>query len=346
MTFFNRSIYIIIYLVAVSTFTCLAFSSILTSYENTKNLQNGLSENSIQVSIQSNMGETNLTNNDMLDKLVNASDSFLLYKELGTYYGKEIYLHNTIFPFETASNRKDINFFIDSIIIDQALLNNTITKNDTQYFLFKGKYYEVIDSFIKVKKDINQDSSFFTALNIQDSLIGNYVIDGIPKQTLENILNEFVATFNGDLTYSIDSLSLNFKDRISLVFKDQILIIFILLLTILLIVMNTIGTIIAWIDSRKDEIKTRYLVGASSFQIQFWLLKEYWLILISSFLIGTIAAIIVFNFGFLNYLIKEVNIYGIFISLCFCFFIGTLTAIISITYHYTKKSSIRKDVKQ
>ncbi|KOY14202.1 ABC transporter permease [Paenibacillus xylanivorans] len=334
MTLIKRSIYIIIYYIAVGTFTTLSFSALLTSYANTQTLQNGLTQESIYFSIQAEHAPS-VKVNQLLDELKKQSSSFLLYKDEGNSYAKSIYLHNYIFPMMTSSERQITSIPPGNVILDKSLLNNTVIHENDLFFLYNGKYYKVKDSFIWINKYINIDSKFFVALEQDQISSGQYSVDGINLTKLEVALNELNQKTS--ISYSIIPATQSYTERIRLALQDQAFIVIVFAVSLLLMLLSIFGTTVSWIQSRRDELRTRHLVGATASDLRKWLLKEYWPLLLFSFTIGCVLAWVIAKMEIFNAIIKEVSVWGSLLSFLFCLIIGTLTAIISI-YRYGYKN--------
>lgn len=341
-TLVKKSIYIIIYYIAVAAFSCLAFSALLNSYKATGILQDGLGDESLQVSIVSPSGESSMTTGQFVDELLAMNPSpFLLYKDNGSNYGVEYSIHNRELPFSVKTISRDEESPV--MILDEALLHNTATQNGDKIFLYKSKPYHVIATFDKQEKNINQDSSFYASLDKQADVTGTYYIDGLEAEEITKTLDTLVSG-NTELNYQMLPLKKTVKERVALVIQDQALVVILLAATLFLIAINTIGTTLAWIHSRNDEIYARYLVGATFKNLQWWLLKDYWLIVAGSFAAGLAVSFIIVQSGVFNYVVNDLNIIGIAIALVFCLILGTMTEIISTLWDYRKKETIRKGI--
>jgi len=326
LTLFKKSLYLIIYYIAVATFTALSFSTILTSYKNTQFLQDGLTQNSLYFSIQEN-SNSGVSVGQVIEALEQHSNSFLIYKDLGNHYAKSIYLNQYSFPLKTLGEQPIDSIQPGQIILDQSLLNNAIIKDGTPQFLYNGKHYVILESFTWINKYINIDSRFFVALTQEESAIGNYSIDGVTQSNLKTALDQLSK--NNPISYSIHSATQSFQERFQLVLQDQSFVMIIFAVALLLMTLSIFGTTISWIQSRKDELRIRHLVGATSTNLRMWLLKEYWILLSFSFVIGVFIAWLIVRWGMFSAIIQEVTLMGIFISFIFCSVLGTLTALLS-----------------
>ncbi|GGN94037.1 ABC transporter permease [Saccharibacillus kuerlensis] len=345
MFFIKKSLYLIVYYIVVATFTCLAFSSLLTSYANTKVLQNGLSDNSLQFVINTGTAGavSDLTNEQLIKQLEKNTDSFLLYKDEDNFFAKSVYLHNAELPFPMDSGQSLDTFQPNSIVLDRSLMNNTTVRDGKYYFSYQGRSYEVLDSFAWINKYMYRDSNLFVSLNLEKPAFGSYSIDGISESNLESLLSLWTAERPEAFSFSITPAVSGFMDRFVLTMRDQAFIIMVFGVALLLMMLSTLGTTLSWVQAKKDEIQARHLVGANAGQIRFWLLKEYWIVLLLSFFIGNGLAWLIAKWGVFHELIREVTLFGSLISFLFCLAIGTLTALIS-TSRYDKRKRIRKKV--
>lgn len=320
----------------------MSFSALSESYQNTGVLQNGLSENSLAVYINALNGKPTATTGSLIHKLgENENNSFVLYKDIGLNYGKEFFLYNKEFPFSIKTYAKNIKTNLPIIILEQSLLHNTVTKNNKIYFLYRNEPYEVVGNYKRKQKNINQDSSFFVAMDLKVDAVGTYYIDGLSYQTVSTAL-ERLKQEDQTLDFAIQPLQKNFQERVSLVIQDQAVIVILLIVTFFLIAINTVGTTIAWLDARRDESYARFLVGATFKNIHWWLLKEYWFILVGSFALGLTVSSGIIQFGIFRYVVTNLNNYGVGLAFLFCFVLGTLTEIISTFWEQRKKRIIRK----
>lgn len=338
----RKSLFIFIYYVTVATFSCLAFSSLIISYEKTGLLQDNLSINSIGVSIQSSNGPLaeSVSTGTLIENLTSKTqEPFILYKDTGTPNGKEFYVFNQEFPIASTNNilHKDISI----IYLNHSLEKNIIKENGKQYFFYKSKPYEVAGTFERVRKNINQDSAFFASLDMNANVTGVYYVDGVSLENMNQVLKT-LRNEDSSLDINMFPMKQTLKDRISLVVEDQVIVIILIMVAFLLIGFNTIGTTSAWISSRNDEIYARYLVGGTFRKVQWWLLKEYWLILVVSFLVGLLISFLILKANIFNYLINEIDIYGVLLAFLFCFSLGTITGYISSLWDQRKKETIRK----
>lgn len=326
----------------MATFTCLSFSALSESYDNTGILQNGLSEDSLIVSISAENGESTATTGSFLEVLgASEAQSFLVYKDIGSHYGIEFFLKNKTFPLPIQTDEKNLSTNQPIIILDQSLLHNTVIRNGKAYFLYKNEQYEVMGNYQRKEKNVNQDSSFFATMDQEADSTGTYYIDGLSYQEVSNAFKKLKQK-DQTLDFAMFPLQINFQDRISLVVQDQAVIVILLVVTFFLIAINTISTTIAWLDARRDESYARFLVGATFNNVQWWLLKEYWLILAGSFAFGLIISYGIIKSGIFRYVVTNLNIYGVGLALLFCFVLGTLTEIISTFWKQRKKGVIRK----
>lgn len=338
----KKSLYIIIYYITVAVFSCLAFSSLVVSFEKTNQLQDGLGIESLQVNIQEQeideSSNSNFKTADLIESLKEISISpFIMYKDTGTPHGKEFYVHNSKLPL-VKENAENIP---NTVYLDKSFEKNSIEKKNNHYFIYKSIPYKVVGIYEQQRKNINQNSVFLAAMDITANGLGMYYIDGIHPSDMNKVV-EHLENREIFVDATIIPMKKTMKERITLVAKDQAVVLILLIVTLILIGMNTIGVTINWILSRNDEIYVRYLVGGTTRKINWWLLKEYWLILIFSFVIGFILAMMLLKIGIFKYVVSEIDRYGIGLAFVFCLIIGTLTKIISLLLVYRGKNKFRK----
>jgi len=339
--FVKRSLYLIIYYVVVTAFTCLSFSAFFASYTSTKVLQDGLTSESLKFSIMDeqaleNNSSAELTNQTLIQQIESNSNSFLLYKGKETSSVRNVYLNQFSLPLPMKNGQKVQKMPEHSIILDHDLLHSTFDQNGESYFSYRGQDYKVIGSFDKENKYIYRNSSLFVSFPLEESAIGEYTVEGVSRETLGTILNKITAE-DPSLSYSIRPMISGFKDRMILALRDQTFVAIVFGISIFLIVLSTLGTTLAWLQSKRDEIQARSLVGANQNDIRLWLIKEYLIVLAISFLIGNILAQWVVKSGSFYEIIPETTVTGSFFSLLFFFLIGTCTVLFS-TWISSKKA--------
>lgn len=337
----KRSIYIIIYYVTVAAFSCLSFSSLVVSFEKTGSLPDGLSSESLQITIQSSdeASISNVTTGSFIKTIKEMTNTpFVMHKDTGTPNGKEFYVYKKKLPLV---NYKPISNNTAIIYLDTSLKNNSISMDGKNYFIYKNTTYEVVGTYKRQRKNINQNSAFFASMDVNAGITGSYYIDGISSEDMFRVM-EKLRNDDTSIEVGVVPMRQTLKERMTLVVKDQTVVIILLVITFFLIGISTIGTTMGWINSRKDEIYARYLVGGTFKNIQWWLLKDYWMILLVSFTIGLFISYIIIKINIFNYVVNEIDIYGILFAFIFCFILGTLTELISSLWDYRKKETIRK----
>lgn len=345
MYLIKRSLYLIIFYIAVALFTCLSFSSLITSYADTKVIQNGLTKNAVQLVIapDSSGAVSSLTNEQFIERLKEKSKTFVLFKDEDNLYAKSTYLHHVKFPLLADSDRSQSPelFPENHVILDDSLMTSTTVRNDKRLFLYQGRSYEVLDSFVWVNKYMYRDSNIFLSLDLERPAYGTFLIDGISESNLDHLLSKWHSERPEDFVYTVRPSVSGFLDRLILSLRDQAFIVMVFGICMLLMMISTLGTTLSWVQAKKDEIQARHLVGASSVQLRFWLLRQYSCILLFSFILGNILAWLIAKWGIFDSLIRDVTLFGSFVSLLFCFVIGILTALIS-TARYDKRMRTRK----
>lgn len=345
MFFLKRSLYLIIYYVVVATFTCLSFSALLTSYASTEVIQNGLTKNALQFNIHTGAAgaSSDLKNKHLIERLEQGSDSFVLYKDQDNYYAKSVYLHQAKLPFPLDHGPSPDSLPANQILLDRGLMNNTIVRDGQPYFYYQGQAYPVFDSFVWVNSYMHRNSNILITLDPEKPAYGPYSIDGISETDLNALLGQWMSEQPEAFSYSIEPAVAGFMDRFMLALRDQAFIVIVFGIALLLMMLSTLGTTMSWVQSKTDEIQARHLVGANAWQIRFWLLREYAVVLLLSFIIGNVLAWLIAKWGIFHELIREVTLLGSLLALLFCMIIGTLTALIS-TSRYDKRKRTRKKV--
>ncbi|UTR16780.1 hypothetical protein MM221_09820 [Salipaludibacillus sp. LMS25] len=344
MTLLKKSLYIIAYYSLVATFSCLAFSSIIESYEKTAILPDGLSADSLRLEIHSDEQDEGklATTAQLIDQLrAQSGQSFLLYKEVDKRFGKSFFLHEHELPISTVDWQK-LSAEKPVALLDLSIKHHAIEREGKKYFSYKNKDYEVMDLFIPRESVIDFNRSFLISLDQTANILGVYDIDGLSASTVSQALTALQEDIPS-LMFDLHPLQPTFKERLTHVVQDQLIIIIMLSVTIIFIGMSTIGTTMAWIDSRRDEIYARYLVGARFRDVQWWLLKEYLLVLGGSFAIGAICAFLLISSDMFNKVVTLFDGRGLITALIFCLIIGTLTLLLATWLGQFKTGITRKE---
>ncbi|MBM7717628.1 ABC-type antimicrobial peptide transport system permease subunit [Bacillus thermophilus] len=343
MTLLKKSFYIIAYYMVVATFSCLAFSSLINSYERTAILPDGLSANSLRVTIQSAEEEIEKrTAGNLIEELESKSNRpFLLFKEVDMAYGKYFYLHQHDLPVSTV-DWDQVPKEQPVAVLDKAMIHNVTEKNGKKYFRYNSRDYEVMDLFTPKEVMTELERSFFISLDPTINITGVYDIDGLSLNTVRQALISLQKDIPS-LHFEVNPLHPSMKERIDYVIEDQMVIVVMLLVTMIFIGMSTIGTTTAWIDSRRDEIYARYLVGARFKDIQWWLLKDYLFVLIGSFAAGAVIAFLLIAVNAFDKVVNAFDERGLMVAFVFCLFIGILTLVTATWLSQLKKGIIRKE---
>lgn len=326
----QKSFYLFIYYIVFTVFVCLVFSSLATSFENSGKLEDGLTEQSFQLTVSQEQSPS-VTVKEWLDTVRKKDDSFLVMKRDASYVSKEIFLQN--YPFRLASDEKIGGLPNQSAFVDESYKQNFNEGSGKPSLRAFGKVYTVYATFNNPNDSLRMNSTIYYTMNQKAKFEGDFLIDGIEKKKLQEVVHTFQMQHEGvDLELTSNQLSL--MERITFVFKEQMILLIVLMLTLILILINTIATIITWIESRKEEIHIRYMVGGSYQRIQWGLLKDYWFIIFSSFIIGTIIAYAIYQIQLFDTLIHTFRFDAVLYTFIFCFVLGTSIAYPSIRYYY------------
>ncbi|GEK30520.1 hypothetical protein KZO01_08290 [Kurthia zopfii] len=326
---YKKSLYLFIYYIIFVVFVCLVFSSLAASFENSGKLEDGLTEQSFQMVVSQDEGES-VRVKTWLDFIREKESSFILMKRDSSYVSKEIFLQN--YPFRLASEKRIEHLPDQSAFIDQDVQQNSMNRSDGKVIHAFGKDYIVYGTFNNPNDSLRMNSTIYYSMNEQNVFEGEFLIDGIAEKKLRQFVHDFQKHY-AHLNIELTANQLSIVERITFVFKEQMILLVVLMLTLILIVINTIATIITWIESRKEEIQIRYLVGGSSKGIQWDLLKDYWLIVSCSFLVGTLIAYAIYQLGLFDILIQSFRLDAVVYSFIFCFVLGTSIAYPSIRYY-------------
>jgi len=337
----RKSRYLISFYVMIALFSTLSFSVILSMYERAGRLHDGISQDGILVRLGSSYSDSDmtLTVDDFINVLkdINNTD-FLLYRN-ENHEAQAFYLWNRELPFMVEWLQVENIEKMNSVIIDELLLPNARYEAGHHYIWYHGHDYQIIGTF--QRDEIMGGSLFFFPIDLENPLLGQYVIDGLSIEDI-SISVQQLQDVNSNLTVEFMSLEQTFFDRMLIVIQVSFFVFVALLLAIIFIGFGVMTHTIAWLELRRNEIDVRYLVGATTKHIQEWLLKEYVFIISCSFILGSIIAFLIWKIGLFDIIMPEFHLLGIGISFVLSLILGLLTKGISTQLNDRNKSVLRK----
>lgn len=180
-----------------------------------------------------------------------------------------------------------------AMINEEAALNIT-KKNGQEYLALNGKEYRIIGRY-RQESARNRVDWYISmrSENLTDSTVsGLYLFDTGRTDSLEAArkIRDDAASFDSGAWIAaakglskegrqMSSISTNFSAMVTLV-----------ILTVILVFLNSFSVCFFWLDTRRKEIAVRKMTGARNYQIVFWLLKEFFIILLASFFAGCILS--------------------------------------------------------
>jgi len=344
----RKSKYLICFYVVIALFSTLSFSVFLSMFELSEPLHDGLSQESISVRIGLSEfdAQTSLTVGELLTALKATSGTeFLLYKNNGIMDGpsaRSFYLYNHDFPLEI-DILQERNEHIRSVMMDKMLLPNARYESGNYYFLYRGYEYQVIGTFQQAA--VIGGADFFTEIDVETSILGVYAIDGLSTHDISEAVRTLQMR-DSNLIAEFIPLERTLTARMIIVLQASFFVIVAMILALIFIGLGTLTHTVSWLELRQNEINVRYLVGATTQNIQRWLLKEYFLIISGSFAIGCLLAFLIWQTDIFYQIMPNFHLLGIGFAFMLCLILGLLTEGISVQLNGRKRGVLRKEKAQ
>jgi len=328
---------------SVSIFVSLCFTTIAEGYKQTVTLSDFLSEKHVQAQIYT---DENIRISDLVDSARrDTANNFFIYKnfESTADTGKAVYFKgkNNFNPHMVEGRNFTEADFIDktnTVLIEESIINKCVVINGKRYYSFNHQNYEVIGVYQSPEKLMNKDSLFYLNLSSelqQDySINGLYFFDSLGLQECKSMLSTIEK-----IEYEVYPYELSFSQSVNIVFNNIGIVIVILCISILLILLNIFGATYAWILNKYKEISIRKLAGATDTHIRFYTLSSYFIILLTSFIIGSAFSYAILKIQIFSFLPHNVNFIGIIASFVFSLLLGFSTLYLCLQ-HISKKEIV------
>lgn len=282
----KKSKFVILFSFIISICILLLAAGFVSSYQNNNKSFNYLSEDYCEISVSSNQNN-NLSINDFINKLSKYGNDFTILKESDTkVYG--VYSDSSNFSPNIVEgrnlNESDFESNCNSIIINETLKDRCYFENNEMFYIFNSTVYRVVGVFEEDNNIKGNALAYYNLLNTQGKddnyIVGNFYVDF--GENTESILDDLSNDVNIDIVRQNDKISLSEK-LILLIFSQQTTLSSFILI-IIMAFLNSIGMIVNWIDSRKDEIKSKFVCGALKSEIIVEFVLQFYAITIISFI--------------------------------------------------------------
>ena len=281
----KKSKFIILFSFIISICILLLAATFVSAYQDANKSFNYLSNNYCEISFSSNQ-DNYLSMSEFINKLSKYKSDFTLLKENDTkIYG--IYTNDSNFSPNIIEGRNlnETDFVPNckNIIINESLKDKCFYEDNEMLYIFNATVFRVVGVF-EDDNDINGNAlAYYNLLNKNNSddyIFGHYYVD-FGKNT-ESILSDLCNDINIDVVRQNNNASLS--EKLILLLSSQQTTLSSFILIIIMAFLNSIGMIINWVDSRKDEIKSKFICGALKSEIVGEFVLQFYEITIISFL--------------------------------------------------------------
>lgn len=341
---FHKSIFLVLLFTAVSTLISLVVSVFATSQKEINELSDFLSNYALNIQITQLEMEKDIvpyTVKDMEKELININHSLIFYKDNYTSNGKEVYFNDKKFFNPNiikgrTFNENDFLNHTNTIIIEESLQKNIFKKNKKEYFIHEKKEYEVIGVYKNTDKGINANSkyyiNYFANNNIKNSVVGQHFFDAREyTNDCVIIFEKLIKNHNNIEDVNVQKIKRQSKDNIKIIMLENFNLIVCSSLTIFLTILNTYYSTDVWLESKKREIGVRLMVGATNKKIFFLILRNYLIIILFSFFVGTfVISKIIISMNIIPLFKGQENFIYNIVGFSICLLIGIITGIINL----------------
>ena len=278
----NKSKFVILFSFIISVCILLLAASVVSSYQDISKSFNYLSDNYAEISVSSN----HLSINEFVDKLNEYGSNFTLLKGndtkiYGVYSNDNNFLPNIIEGRNL--NKSDFSSNCNSIIINKALKDKCYIENNEMYYIFNATIFRVVGIFEEDKNIKGNALAYYNLLYKQNAgdryTIGRCYVDF--GENTETILDDLSKKINIGV---VGKNNTSLLEKLTLLISSQQTTLSSFILIIVMALLNSIGMIINWVESRKDEIKSKFICGALKANIIGEFVLQFYIITIISFL--------------------------------------------------------------
>ena len=332
----KQNIFIIVIFFIVSLFISLLFNIIESSYIYTKENNEILSNNAMELEISN----ADLNYKDLLN-ILNENPGIYLEKEnitLGAYYGKLIYFNENLKYTPPLINGEFLNTeMFNSLngkycVIGKNLSNLIKEKNNQKYVSINGEEYSVIGTMGYSNKESVFDEKFYININpdILTDINGKWIIDGDNVNGMYDVLSTRAQSIDNDIKISLLSLD-RAESSIANVFSNKIYLIVIFALVILTLLLNIVNVTNNYIIKRRKEFGIRRVYGSTKRKLYLKIIYEYQIMAIEGFILAQLVYFLIIKFNKYPIIFGEkLNFLSSIFSFFFLLLIGVIVSIIPI----------------
>ena len=332
----KQNIFIIVIFFIVSLFISLLFNIIESSYNYSKENNEILSNNAMQLEINN----ADINYEDLLD-ILNETPGIYLEKDnlsLSAYYGKFIYFNENLKytpPLITGEflNTEMFNSLNGKYSVIGKNLSNLIKeRNNQKYVSINGEEYSVVGIMGYSNKDSIFDEKFYVNINphILTDINGKWIIDGENINGMYDIINSRAKIIDNDIKISLLSLD-RAESSIANIFSNKIYLIIIFVLVVLTLLLNIINVTNNYIIKRKKEFGIRRVYGATKFKLYLKIIYDYQVMTIEGFILSQLIYFLIIKFNKYPIIFGEkLNFLSSIFSFLLLLLIGIIISIIPI----------------
>ena len=301
---YRSKLLILIYLIAACLLT-LASAAIMKFQFSDKKTFEGLSESYAIGELKSMdyENENGLTVNDLMMFTRSMDHTYILAKQyfysggIGIAYSEE---SNFTLPLVSGRNFEEEDFenHTNTMMVSEDIINDCTQRDDTLYYIHDNEEYEVIGVFQGVIGNAGDEIIYYinlAAQRLQDkTAIGTYVLDtGTSSLSDFDKLKAYVENKNNLVSVKYSKGLSEDASKFSKLVSNSVGMIVIVIAGGSLVLINSFSATAVWIFARKKEIGIRKMLGATDGQIYLHIVKQYILLIGSSYLLGMLPAFLI-----------------------------------------------------
>lgn len=248
-----------------------------------------------------------VTINDLLRYIKDIENTYIFAKQyfltrgIGIAYSKE---RNFNLPLISGRmfDEKDFDNHTNTIIVSDDIIAECERRNSTMYYVHDNEEYEVIGIFRGEIGNVSNEILYYVNLEAQKlhnkTAIGTYILDtGVSSISDFNKLKTHVENMNAQVLVDYSKGLSKDASKFSNLMTNSMEMIFIVFIGGSLVLMNSFSATMVWIFARKKEIGIRKMLGATDRQINSFIVRQYIILIGTSYLLGILPAFLIVHFS-------------------------------------------------